>query len=257
MNLSNEQFGQWTKLGIYVKKEGCNGSIALHAPGRLIAMLMQTSNFDQAIAAIKKLPKITVTEDVTNGTVTFTVTFRNWAKYQKDNSRERVARFRELHSSKNESSNPDTSDNHVTGNVTVGGTVTNVTPLISTSSSYKKGVKEGSGKPSEGNGNIPFQEIIDHLNKTAGKTYRLTLSVKEAIAARFKEGATLENFKYVHENKTRHWKGTENEIYLRPETLYRPSKFESYRNEPYIRAYGKHDTKSVKHVSDFEGEGDD
>ncbi len=34
------------------------------------------------------------------------------------------------------------------------------------------------------------------------------------------------------DKKTTEWKGTEMEKYLRPETLFSPSKFENYLNQP-------------------------
>src|SRR5687767_11428961 len=80
------------------------------------------------------------------------------------------------------------------------------------------------------------QQVIDHLNKATGKHYRLTPSIKTLIMARVKEGATLEQFKFVNENKAAQWLKTEWEQYLRPDTLYKASRFQGYCNEPDKRS---------------------
>jgi len=79
--------------------------------------------------------------------------------------------------------------------------------------------------------NIPFKEIIEYLNETTGKQYRhQTEKTKSVIRARFNEGFTFEDFKTVIFKKTADWRGTENDLYLRPETLF-GTKFEGYLNQ--------------------------
>ena len=74
-------------------------------------------------------------------------------------------------------------------------------------------------------------EIIDYLNKVAGKKYKKGIQKTNAlIKARLKEGFTIDDFKTVIDKKTKDWKGGDFEIYLRPETLF-GTKFESYLNE--------------------------
>ena len=51
------------------------------------------------------------------------------------------------------------------------------------------------------------------------------------IQARFNDGFTVEDFKKVHEIKAKMWLDNESRIYLRPSTLYRPSKFAGYLQE--------------------------
>lgn len=85
-----------------------------------------------------------------------------------------------------------------------------------------------SGKPDD----VPYDEVIDYLNGRSGKHYRSkTESTRKMIRARFADGYTLEDFKHVIDVKISQWLGTEQERYLRPETLFRPGKFESYLNE--------------------------
>lgn len=78
---------------------------------------------------------------------------------------------------------------------------------------------------------VLVKEIIDDLNQKAGKRYRMIEATKKMIRARLAEGFTVEDFKRVHTNMCSHWKDDPiMNRYLRPSTLYRPSKFESYLN---------------------------
>lgn len=99
----------------------------------------------------------------------------------------------------------------------------------------------------------PYDEIISDLNTCTGKRYRVVESNKELIRGRFAEGFTLEDFKAVHRKMVCAWKNTADEKYLRPETLYRASKFQGYLNRPEreVRQIGP------GHVSDFSREASD
>lgn len=78
-------------------------------------------------------------------------------------------------------------------------------------------------------------EIIDYLNLKAGTAYRTTTKkTKTLIKARLDEGFSLDDFRTVIDKKTREWKGTDMEKYLRPETLF-GTKFEGYLNQPVKR----------------------
>lgn len=79
---------------------------------------------------------------------------------------------------------------------------------------------------------LPYKEIIDHLNKIAGTSYKYSAKkTREKIKARLNEGYTLDDFIVVIDKKFWEWKGTEFEQYMRPETLF-GNKFESYLNQP-------------------------
>ena len=80
---------------------------------------------------------------------------------------------------------------------------------------------------------IPYQEVVDYLNKSAGTNYRATSKkTRELIKARINEGFTLQDFQIVIEKKTRDWiNDNKMKGYLRPETLF-GSKFEGYLNQP-------------------------
>lgn len=82
---------------------------------------------------------------------------------------------------------------------------------------------------------IPYTEIIDYLNKKAGRRFNVkTSSHRRLIRARFNEGFTLEDFKTVIDKKVNDW-GDDGEMqkYLRPETLF-GSKFDGYLNQSSI-----------------------
>lgn len=77
-----------------------------------------------------------------------------------------------------------------------------------------------------------YIKVIEDLNQKAGTKYKWqSKQTQSAIKARLDEGFTLDNFCTVHTKKCNEWAGTDMAKYLRPETLYRPSKFESYLNQ--------------------------
>jgi uncharacterized phage protein (TIGR02220 family) len=94
----------------------------------------------------------------------------------------------------------------------------------------KKEVKEGkNGK----NYKPIVEEIVADLNVVGSKNYRPTTTpTYSQIVARLMEGFTVDDFKRVHRVKWKEWGGTDKEQYFRPSTLYRPSNFESYLNQP-------------------------
>lgn len=80
---------------------------------------------------------------------------------------------------------------------------------------------------------VAAQEIVKYLNDQAGTHYRA--SSKETVSmikARLADHHTVDDFKRVIDVKVAEWKGTEQEQYLRPETLFCAKHFESYLNQP-------------------------
>lgn len=74
-------------------------------------------------------------------------------------------------------------------------------------------------------------EVIDFLNKTANKNFRdNTPATARIIIARLNDGYTVEDMKKVIQHRWEMWKGSDMEQYMRPSTLFRPSKFEDYLN---------------------------
>lgn len=84
----------------------------------------------------------------------------------------------------------------------------------------------------------PYEDIIEYLNQRAGTHYRHTSEdSRKHIRARFADGYTFEDFKTVIDKKVAEWKGTEQERYLRPATLF-GTKFESYLNQKIVSGGG-------------------
>ena len=78
---------------------------------------------------------------------------------------------------------------------------------------------------------IPYQEIIDCLNRLAGTNYRATSKkTRELINGRWEEGYRLQDFETVIKKKCDAWIGTKYEEFLAPTTLFRPINFERYLN---------------------------
>lgn len=77
-----------------------------------------------------------------------------------------------------------------------------------------------------------IEEVIAYLNGKTGKKFKATnKETLKHISGRLSEGATLEDFKKVIDIKCSQWLGDPKmEEYLRPSTLFAPSKFESYLN---------------------------
>jgi uncharacterized phage protein (TIGR02220 family) len=86
-----------------------------------------------------------------------------------------------------------------------------------------------SGKPDSA------AEIIRHLNIKAGRNFKsITKATQRLINARLQEGFTVKDFKSVHNKKIPQWiNDNKMRQYIRPETLYAASHFESYLNEPW------------------------
>jgi uncharacterized phage protein (TIGR02220 family) len=77
------------------------------------------------------------------------------------------------------------------------------------------------------------KQIIDHLNERTGSHYKYSSSSMKVIFARLHDNFTVEDCITVIDKKSDEWlDNPEMAQYLRPETLFRPSKFEGYLNQP-------------------------
>ena len=85
--------------------------------------------------------------------------------------------------------------------------------------------------PDSGTFKARAEQIISDLNKRTGLKYRTTRDTQALIRSCFNDGFKVEDFFKVHEIKVKKWLSNDNRIYLRPSTLYRPSKFEGYLQE--------------------------
>lgn len=78
-----------------------------------------------------------------------------------------------------------------------------------------------------------IKEIIDYLNIKTNKRYTYSnKSINRYITGRLNDGFTIDDFKTVIDKKYDEWIGTEFEQYLKPTTLFAPSHFEEYLNQP-------------------------
>ncbi len=73
------------------------------------------------------------------------------------------------------------------------------------------------------------ESVLDFLNKEANRMFRPVDDNLRLIRARLKEGVTVEQCKAVIKMKVKEWV-TKSDMtqYLRPETLFNPTKFEGY-----------------------------
>lgn len=104
----------------------------------------------------------------------------------------------------------------------------------------KNGKSAKTGPFDEVYGNSDVKTIIEYLNLKAKKSFRATTKLYERhINARLSEGYTLEDFKHVIDVKCAEWMNTDHEQYLRPDTLFAPSHFDSYLNQKIVKAKPK------------------
>ena len=73
-------------------------------------------------------------------------------------------------------------------------------------------------------------EVLEFLNTKAGRNFRQVEENMRYIRARLKN-SSVEDIKGVIVRKTREWKNTEYEKFLRPQTLFKADKFEAYIGE--------------------------
>ena len=88
-SLSNENFGRWCKIGLYIKKHGTDGTVVIPKPAIPLQTRFKVDTLDDVLCVLEEMPNITVSLE-TN----LTVTMKNWRKFQGDFSSHRVRRFR-------------------------------------------------------------------------------------------------------------------------------------------------------------------
>ena len=98
------------------------------------------------------------------------------------------------------------------------------------------------------------KEVIGYLNQKAGTKYRsTTAATKRLVGARLKEGFTVDDCKKVIDNKVADWLSDEKmKNYLRPNTLFQASKFESYLNETPKKSWQQQEDERYKNPFDYE-----
>lgn len=80
-------------------------------------------------------------------------------------------------------------------------------------------------------------EVISYLNEKAGTNFQIVEANTKLVAARLKEGATLDGMKRVIDFKVTEW-GSDSKMreYLRPATLFNAEKFAQYTGQVSVMA---------------------
>jgi uncharacterized phage protein (TIGR02220 family) len=73
--------------------------------------------------------------------------------------------------------------------------------------------------------------VLAFLNEQAGRDYRPVDANVRLIAARLREGASVEDCCSVIDRKCREWKGGDMDQFLRPKTLFNATNFAQYQGE--------------------------
>ena len=74
-------------------------------------------------------------------------------------------------------------------------------------------------------------QVLEFLNMKTGKHYRPLKANLDLIAARLAEGAQVSDCRGIIVRQARKWMGTDQEMYLRPATLFNATKFAQYSGE--------------------------
>lgn len=119
------------------------------------------------------------------------------------------------------------------------------TSIISDGKSTQSKVKEIKVKETKEKDSIPYVEIISYLNEKANKSFKANSKAnKDLISGRWNEGYRLDDFKYVIDVKCQEWLSDSHwDKFLRPDTLFRPTNFEGYRNQKMKGESTKEKTK--------------
>lgn len=78
-----------------------------------------------------------------------------------------------------------------------------------------------------------IEDVIDYLNDVTGQKLRSSSKGhKNYIRARLRDGYTVDDCKVVIDKKWADWQGTDWEKFMKPSTLFAPSHFDEYLNQP-------------------------
>ena len=90
LEMTLESISRWVLLGAYIRKHGDNGKISLS--NKVLAHLLRCHE-TEIIVTIQQLHNVSIIQNECNGRNI--VTYRNWHKYQIDDSYNRVAKYRQ------------------------------------------------------------------------------------------------------------------------------------------------------------------
>ncbi len=79
------------------------------------------------------------------------------------------------------------------------------------------------------------EKVINHLNKQTNKAFRVVEANAKFIRARLNEGYKFGDLIHVIDVKSQQWLNTEQNMYLRPATLFNATKFQGYVQEKQVK----------------------
>lgn len=130
-------------------------------------------------------------------------------------------------------------------------------PQLTNTNSNKNLNKQELNKDSQAKARHPYhedyEEIISYLNKKTGHNYQAsTPKYRQLINARFKQHATVDDFKTVIDKKFDEWNNDPKmSVYLRPTTLF-GTKFNDYLEQDPVTKTATGQFKKVKQGTDWE-----
>lgn len=85
------------------------------------------------------------------------------------------------------------------------------------------------GKKSD---SVVIDQVLLYLNEKAGKKFSIKSAAnRKFVQGRLNEGYTVDDLQKVIDTMVTEWRGTKMEDYLRPETLFNSTKFQTYINK--------------------------
>ncbi len=99
----------------------------------------------------------------------------------------------------------------------------------------KKKEKEKNVELDESDDNPPYEKIVSYLNEKANRRFSpKAKNTKKLINGRYSDGYKFKDFVEVIDKKVADWLDDKKmSKFLRPDTLFRPTNFENYINEPW------------------------
>lgn len=100
--LELHQWARWARLIIFVRGHGDNGKLHLEPPARALQNVLRVRSYEELIATIRLFKNVSLAvtdKDTLRNTITeplrsYFMNVRNWYKYQGDDSKERVRKWR-------------------------------------------------------------------------------------------------------------------------------------------------------------------
>jgi uncharacterized phage protein (TIGR02220 family) len=233
----------WVAFGCHTKAHGTGGSITVRATDSVLAAAMGVTP-DALIPLLQRLPHLVISEGQ-NRNGEFTVTWKNWRKYQSDSTgserirewrrRKRVTALEEKRGEEKRREVPPQAPRGASRGLE------RYTPNGSDPDSAIEFELDQEGQDgASGLGAAPPElaaavEVLEFLNAKTGRAYGGTRAL-QLIDARLREGWTVQNCRSMIARKWREWRSDERmSPFVRPSTLFNRGKLEGYMGEMGLR----------------------